>query len=102
MFSLYGNPYLDDQIFDSLLISLAAKQTEDVRASFLFVGDVNDHHQKWLGSMTTNRHGVAAFSFATVSCCDKLVVGQTHARCGTLDLLITHVPDLVRVAVVHR
>ena len=75
-------------------------QSEDVRASFLFVADLNGHHQECLGSTTTNRHGVAAFDFATVSGCDQLVVGPTHARGGTLDLLMTDVPDLVRVAVV--
>ena len=79
---------------------MAAVQAEDVRACFLFVGDLNGHHHKWLGSTTINRHGVAAFDFATVSCCDQLFVGPTHARGGTLDLLITDVPDLVRVAVV--
>ena len=31
---------------------------------------------------------------------DQLVVGPTNARGGTLDLLMTNVPDLVRVAVV--
>ena len=46
------------------------------------------------------RHGVAAFDFATVSGCNQLVVGPTHARGGTLDLLMTDTPDLVRVAVV--
>ena len=50
--------------------------------------------------MTTNRHGVAAFDFATVSGCDQLVVGPTHARGGTLYLLVTDVPNLVRIAVV--
>ena len=75
-------------------------QAEDVRASFLFVCDLNGCHQEWLGSTTTNRHGVAAFDFATVSSCDQLVVGPTHARGGTLDLLMTDVPDLVRVGVV--
>ena len=35
-----------------------------------------------------------------VSGCDQLVVGPTHARGGTLDLLMTDVPDLVRLAVV--
>ena len=50
---------------------------------------------------TTNRHRVAAFAFATVSGCDQLVVGPTHAHGGTLDLLMnTDVPDLVWVAVV--
>ena len=48
--------------------------------SFLFVGDLNGHHQEWLGSTATNSHGVAAFDFATVSGCDQLVVGPTHAR----------------------
>ena len=100
VFSLYCNPDLDDRIFYFLLASMAAMQTEDIRASFLFVGDLNGHHQEWLGSTTTNRHGVVAFYFATVSGFDQLVVGPTHARGGTLDLLMTDVPDLVRVTVV--
>ena len=100
VYSLYRIPGLDDRIFDHLQASSAAVQAEDVRASFLFVGDLNGHHQEWFGSTTTNRHGVAAFDFATVSGCDQLVVDPTHARGGTLDLLMTNVPDLVRVAVV--
>ena len=35
-----------------------------------------------------------------VSGCDQLVVGPTHARGGTFDLLMTDVPDFERVAVV--
>ena len=42
------------------------------------------------------------FDFATVSGCDQLVVGPTHARGGTLDLMMTNVPDLVLVAVVGQ
>ena len=61
---------------------------------------MNGHHQEWLGSTTTNRHGVADFDFATVSGCDQLVVGPTHAHGGTLDLLMTDVPDREWVAVV--
>ena len=57
VYSLYRNP---------VLASIAAGQAEDVRASFLFVGDLNDHHQEWLGSTTTNCHGVAAFDFASL------------------------------------
>ena len=94
MFSLYRNPDPDDQIFYCLLASMAAVQAEGVLASFLFVGDLHGHHQEWLGSTTTNRHGVAAFDFATVSCFDQLVVGPTQARGGALDLLMTDVPDL--------
>ena len=100
VFSRYRNPDLDDRIFDCLLTSMTAAQTEDARSSFLFVGDLNDHHQKWLCTTTTNRHGVAAFDFAPVSGCDHLMVGPTYARGGTLYLLMTDVPDLVRVSVV--
>ena len=100
VYCLYRNPDLDDRIFDCLLVSMAAVQAEDVHASFLFEGDLNGHHQEWLGSTTTNHHGVAAFDFSTVSGCDQLIVGPTHVRGGTLDLLITDVPDFVRVAVV--
>ena len=45
-------------------------------------------------------HGVAAFDFATVSACDQLVVGPSHTRGGTLALLMTDVPNIVRDAVV--
>ena len=76
---------------------MAAEQTEDIRASFLFVCDLNGHHQEWLGSTTTNCHGLSAFDFATVSGCNQLVVGSTHEHGGTLDLLMTDVPDLVWV-----
>ena len=76
LYSLYCNPDQDDRIYDCLLTSMAAVQAEDVRASFLFVGDLNGH-QEWLGSATTNSHGVAAFDFATVSGCDQLVVLMT-------------------------
>ena len=100
VFRLYRNPDLDDRIYDCLLTAMADVQAVDARASFLFVGDLNGHHQEWLDSTTTNRHGVAAFDFATVSGCDQMVIGPTHSREGTFDLLITDVPDIVRVAVV--
>ena len=94
VFSLYRNPDLDDRIFYFLLGSMAAVQSEDNRVSFLFVGDLIGDHQEWVCSTTTSRHGVEAFDFATVSCCDQLVVCQTHARGGTLDFLMTDVLDL--------
>ena len=77
---------------------MAAMQAEDIRTSFLFVGDLNGHHQEWLGSTTTNCRGAAPFDFATVSGCDQYIVSPTRARGGTLDLLMTDIPDQVRVA----
>ena len=90
VFSLYHNPDLDDWIFDCLLTSMAAVQAEEMVGLGV----------EWLGPTTTNRHGVAAIDFSTVSACDQLVVSHTHACGGTLDLLMTDVPDLVWVAVV--
>ena len=93
VFCLYRNS-------ESLLALMAAVQAEDIRSSFLFVGDLNGHLLEWLGSTRTNSHGVAAFDSATVSGCDQLVVGPSHARSATLDLLKTDVPDRVLIAVV--
>ena len=46
VYGLFRNADLDDRIFNCLLASMAAVQAEDVRASFLFVGDFNGHHQE--------------------------------------------------------
>ena len=85
VFILYRNPDLDDWIYDCLLIAMAAVQATDARTLFLFLSDLNGHHQEWLGSTTTNRHGVTALDFATVSGCDQLVIGPTHGRGGPPD-----------------
>ena len=78
VFSLYCNLDLDDRIYDCLLTVMAAVQAADARASYLFLGDLNGHHQEWLGSNTTNRHGVADLDIASVSGCDQLVIGPIH------------------------
>ena len=63
---------------------MAAIKAEDVRTSFLFVCDMNGHHQERLGSTTANHDGGFAFDFATVSGYDQLVVGSSHAHGLTL------------------
>ena len=69
VFNRYRNPDLDDRIFDCLLTSMNAVQAENACASFLFVGNLNGLIRSgWVLHTTTNRHGVAAFDFATVSC----------------------------------
>ena len=65
VFSVYRNADLNGRIFDCLLTLMAAGEAGDIQ-----------------------------FDFATVSGCDQLVVGPTHSRGGTRDLLITDVPDL--------
>ena len=53
--------------------------------------------QDWLGFMIKDHHGVAVFDFLTLSGCDHAAVCWPHpyARGGTLDILMTDVPDLV-------
>ena len=87
IFSLYRNPDLDDRIYECLRTAKAVMHSVDVRESLLFMGDLNDHRQEWLGYTSTNRHGFAVPDFPTVSGCDLLVIGPTHAHGGTLDLL---------------
>ena len=100
VFSLYRKTDIDDRIYECLVTAMAVVQAVDVRVSFLFMGDLNSHHEERLGSTTTNRHGISALDFATVSGCDQLVTGPTQACLVTLDLLMTDVPELVWVAVV--
>ena len=47
VFILFRNPDLDDRIYDCLLTAMAAVKAADMRASFLFVGGLNGHHQEW-------------------------------------------------------
>ena len=47
VFSLFSNQDLYDRICRCFLSSMTALQAEDVRANFLFVGDLNGHHQEW-------------------------------------------------------
>ena len=59
---------------------MAAVQAEDVHASFLFVGDLNGHHQEWLGSSMANSHGVAALLHVAASRLCPVVISWLLAR----------------------
>ena len=61
---------------------------------------MNGHREEWLGFTSTNRHGDAAYDFASVSGCDQFVAGPTHAYSSELNLLMIEVPYLVWVTVV--
>ena len=79
MFSLYRNPDLDDRIYDCLLTAMAAVRAVDVRASFLFVGDLNGILRN--GSVQLPRTVMVLWPLILpLSGCDQLVIGPTHAR----------------------
>ena len=71
-------------------------QELDRKSSFIFVGDLNAHHQEWLKSVSpTDRHGNAAFDFANLSGCSQLIKEPTHKLDNCLDLLLTDVLGVV-------
>ena len=98
VFSVYRSPSRDDSIYDCLLNGMALAQSNDAKASFVFVGDFNAHHTEWLGSVTpTDCHGIAALDFATTSGCQQLVDRATHVGGNRLDLVFTDVPRVENV-----
>ncbi len=79
---------------------MASIQESDSKASFVFVGDVNAHHQEWLNSISpANQHGQAALDFSNLSGCVQTVQSPTHTSGNCLDLP-TDVPSAVTVQVV--
>ena len=94
MLGLYRNPDLDEQIYDCLFMPCRLRMC--MHPSCMW-GDLKVHDHLF-GSNTMNRLAVTAFDFSTVSGCE-LVVGPTHGRDGTLDLMMTDVPETVQIAV---
>ena len=92
---VYRNLDLSDKAFDYLLMARTQVQFVDRKAFFLFVGDVNAHHEEWLGSSTTNLYNRAAGDFALCSGCKQMVTEPTHIEGGVLELVLTDVPDVI-------
>ena len=100
VFSLYRNPTANNNLYDCLLTAMASIQAADVKASFIFAGDLNAHHQEWLNSVSpTNRNGLAALDFSNLSGCEQLIRGPTHNSGNCLDLILTDVPGVVEASV---
>ena len=94
--SVYRNPDADDGIFDCLLVSMAAIQENDRKASFVFIGDFNAHHKEWLNSISqTDCHGSKALDFSSESGCDQIIHSPTHRSGNCLDLIFTDTPGVV-------
>ena len=98
MFSVYQNLHADDGIFDCVVVSMAAIQENDRKASFVFIGDFNAHHKEWLNSISQNDcHGLKALDFSAESGCDQIIHNPTH-RLGSpncLDLIFADTPGVV-------
>ena len=100
VFGLYRNPDANNELYDCLLTAMASIQSVDIKASFIFVGDLNAHHQEWLGSISpTNRNGLAALDFSNLSGCEQLIRGPTHNSGNCLDIVLTNMPGVVEASV---
>ena len=96
LFSVYRNPDADYGIFYCLLVSMAAIQENDGKASFVFIGDFDAHHKEWLNSITqTDCHGLRASDFSSESGCDQIIRNATHRSGNCLDLIFTDTPGVV-------
>ena len=70
---MYRKPDLSNNIFDCLLTAMTKVQSIDRKASFLFVGDLNAHHEEWLGSSMATVLDRAVLDFASPSVCEQVV-----------------------------
>ena len=61
-------------------------QSVDRKTSFVFIADVNAHHEEWLRSSTTTVQHRAALDFASSSGCEQMVTQPTHIDGGVLDI----------------
>ena len=61
---LYHNPDLDDSISNFLLSSMSDIQELDKKSSFIIVGDLNAHQQKWLKSFMVLQHLISQIFLA--------------------------------------
>ena len=89
LFSVYQNPNADNGSFDCLL-SMAAIQENERKASFVFIGDFSAHHKEWLNSIAqTDCHGLRALDFFSESGCDQIIHNPTHRSSNCLDFIFT-------------
>ena len=96
LFSAYRNPKANDSIFYYFLGSLTDIQDDDSKAVFLFIGDFNDHHMKWLSSVSfTDYHGLRALDFSSEAGCEQLIDRPTHISGNRLDLIFSDTPGVV-------
>ena len=96
MFCVYRPPSADDSIYDVMSEKIDAIQELHPRSEIIVLGDMNAHHEEWLGSKQTDGHGECALEFAVLNL-HQLVDVPTgigkDGNCSKLDLFLTTSPD---------
>ncbi len=79
-------------------MAMSVTKDNDRKAAFVSVGDFNAHHREWLESVSpTDSHGRDALDFVNVSGCSQLAAGPTHLAYNRLDLVVTDVPNILKL-----
>ena len=97
VFGVYRNPNQLDKNFGRLLAAMAKVQPINRKAYSLFVGDVNAHHEEFLGSSATTLHGRIARDFTSSSSREQMFTWPTHFDAEVLNLVLTEVLYLAGV-----
>ena len=70
VYAFYLNPGYDGSLYDCLFDSTAQVPPVDDKAVFVFVGDANAYHSKWLVSVSpTDQHGRDVLDFYNLLGC---------------------------------
>ena len=73
IFNLNRSPSSKDSIYDCLMTSMSHNQELDPKSFFIFVGELNAHHQDWLNSNMTDKqtrfYQTIGVSSGTNYCC---------------------------------
>ena len=90
----------DDEAIRSLAPELEKHGLHTLGA--IVIGDMNVHHERWLGSRTSSPAGEALRLVCSDRGLKQLVRGPTHEAGNRLDLVLTTMPDAVSVCVGHK
>ncbi|XP_071478923.1 uncharacterized protein [Diadema antillarum] len=97
IFCVYRPPSADDSIYDVISDHIDTIQELHPRSEIIVLGDLNAHHEEWLGNTKTDAYGESAFDFATLNNLHQLVDDPTRigkdGSCSKLDLFLTTSPD---------
>ena len=93
IFCIYRPPSADVSIYDAITDKIDAIQEIHPKSEVIVLGDMNAHHEEWLGGRKTDTHGDSAFQFAVLNNLHQLVDLPTRTgkdgECSKLDLFLT-------------
>ena len=90
----------DDISIQSLATELEKHGSQTL--GVILIGDMNVHHERWLGSGSTSQAGEALREVCSVIGLKQMVRGATHEAGNRLDLVLTSIGDVLTATVGHK